>query len=53
MSCVGSVPLDLALEEEDGVELEEEEELESVAVSETEFNFLDFIKRCVERIIYT
>ncbi|XP_016112157.1 protein timeless homolog, partial [Sinocyclocheilus grahami] len=40
-----SVPLDSALEEEDGVELEEEEELESVAVSETEFNFLDFIKR--------
>ncbi|XP_067287598.1 protein timeless homolog [Pseudorasbora parva] len=39
------VPLDSALEEEDGVELEEEEELESVAVSETEFNFLDFIKR--------
>uniref|UniRef100_A0A8C7D2T8 Timeless circadian clock n=1 Tax=Oncorhynchus kisutch TaxID=8019 RepID=A0A8C7D2T8_ONCKI len=30
--------------EEDG-ELEEEEELESVRVSETEFNFLDFIKR--------
>ncbi|XP_026077819.1 protein timeless homolog [Carassius auratus] len=40
-----SVPVDSALEEEDGVELEEEEELESVAVSETEFNFLDFIKR--------
>ncbi|XP_051768589.1 protein timeless homolog [Ctenopharyngodon idella] len=40
-----SVPLDSALEEEDGVELEEEEELESIAVSETEFNFLDFIKR--------
>lgn len=32
------------MEEEDG-ELEEEEELESVRVSETEFNFLDFIKR--------
>uniref|UniRef100_A0A6Q2XGH4 Timeless circadian clock n=1 Tax=Esox lucius TaxID=8010 RepID=A0A6Q2XGH4_ESOLU len=31
-------------EEEDG-ELEVEEELESVRVSETEFNFLDFIKR--------
>ncbi|XP_073681631.1 protein timeless homolog [Garra rufa] len=39
------VPLDSAVEEEDGAELEEEEELESVAVSETEFNFLDFIKR--------
>uniref|UniRef100_A0A8C8BZL4 Timeless circadian clock n=1 Tax=Oncorhynchus tshawytscha TaxID=74940 RepID=A0A8C8BZL4_ONCTS len=33
-----------ARSEEDG-ELEEEEELESVRVSETEFNFLDFIKR--------
>ncbi|KAL1265399.1 hypothetical protein QQF64_003426, partial [Cirrhinus molitorella] len=40
-----SVPLDSAVDEEDGVELEEEEELESVAVSETEFNFVDFIKR--------
>lgn len=34
-------------DDEDGVELEEEEELESVRVSETEFNFLDFIKRSV------
>ncbi|TRY66434.1 hypothetical protein DNTS_029844 [Danionella cerebrum] len=40
-----SAPMDAALEEEEGDELEEEEELESVAVSETEFNFLDFIKR--------
>ncbi|XP_066527256.1 protein timeless homolog [Hoplias malabaricus] len=32
-------------EDEEGPELEEEEELESVRVSETEFNFLDFIKR--------
>lgn len=32
-------------EDEEGAELEEEEELESVRVSETEFNFLDFIKR--------
>ncbi|KAI4891573.1 hypothetical protein NFI96_016569 [Prochilodus magdalenae] len=32
-------------EDEDGAELEEEEELELVRVSETEFNFLDFIKR--------
>uniref|UniRef100_A0A3B1IWF9 Timeless circadian clock n=1 Tax=Astyanax mexicanus TaxID=7994 RepID=A0A3B1IWF9_ASTMX len=32
-------------EDDDGAELEEEEELESVRVSETEFNFLDFIKR--------
>uniref|UniRef100_A0A4W5RPD2 Timeless circadian clock n=1 Tax=Hucho hucho TaxID=62062 RepID=A0A4W5RPD2_9TELE len=30
---------------EEDAELEEEEELESVRVSETEFNFLDFIKR--------
>uniref|UniRef100_A0A3Q1CLM3 Timeless circadian clock n=1 Tax=Amphiprion ocellaris TaxID=80972 RepID=A0A3Q1CLM3_AMPOC len=34
----------LPKEDEDGAELEEEE-LESVQVSETEFNFLDFIKR--------
>lgn len=40
-----TVPLDSAMEEEDGDELVEEEELESVAVSETDFNFLDFIKR--------
>ncbi|XP_051532398.1 protein timeless homolog [Myxocyprinus asiaticus] len=40
-----SAPIDSIVEEEDGVELEEEEELESVALSETEFNFLDFIKR--------
>ncbi|XP_060766710.1 protein timeless homolog [Neoarius graeffei] len=31
--------------EEDEAELDEEEELETVRVSETEFNFLDFIKR--------
>uniref|UniRef100_A0AAQ6ALW6 Timeless circadian clock n=1 Tax=Amphiprion ocellaris TaxID=80972 RepID=A0AAQ6ALW6_AMPOC len=38
-------PPDTGVEEdEDGAELEEEE-LESVQVSETEFNFLDFIKR--------
>ncbi|XP_076124222.1 protein timeless homolog [Alosa pseudoharengus] len=35
--------VDNAMEEEE--EEEEEEELESVRVSETEFNFLDFIKR--------
>nr|XP_020448590.1 protein timeless homolog isoform X2 [Monopterus albus] len=42
-----SSPLEPVVEEEDdGAELEEEEEeLESVQVSETEFNFLDFIKR--------
>lgn len=35
-----------AMEEEDEMEEEEEEEeLESVRVSETEFNFLDFVKR--------
>ncbi|XP_030632953.1 protein timeless homolog isoform X2 [Chanos chanos] len=34
-----------AEEEDDGAEIVEEEELESVRVSETEFNFLDFIKR--------
>ncbi|KAM6927188.1 protein timeless homolog [Xenentodon cancila] len=39
-----SAPETLADEEEDGAELEEEE-FESVRVSETEFNFLDFIKR--------
>lgn len=38
-------PVDCALED-DGIDMEEEEdELESVTVSETEFNFLDFIKR--------
>lgn len=37
------------MEEEDEMEEEEEEEeLESVRVSETEFNFLDFVKRCVQ-----
>lgn len=40
----GPPPPEPGMEEEDG-ELEEEEELESVRVSETEFNFLDFIKR--------
>lgn len=35
------------MEEEDEKE-EEEEELESVRVSETEFNFLEFIKRYVK-----
>ncbi|XP_058228807.1 protein timeless homolog isoform X1 [Hemibagrus wyckioides] len=30
---------------EEGAELDEEDELETVQVSETEFNFLDFIKR--------
>ncbi|KAJ7999282.1 hypothetical protein DPEC_G00213810 [Dallia pectoralis] len=38
-------PSELGREEEDDGELEVEEELESVRVSETEFNFLDFIKR--------
>lgn len=34
------------MEEEDGVEeIEEEEELESISVSETEFNFIDYVKR--------
>lgn len=32
-------------EDEEGAELDEEEELETVRVSETEFNFLDFVKR--------
>lgn len=32
-------------EDEIGEELDEEEELETVRVSETEFNFLDFIRR--------
>ncbi|KAJ8260198.1 hypothetical protein GJAV_G00178210 [Gymnothorax javanicus] len=32
-------------EEAGGAEMEEEEEVESVRVSETEFNFLDYIKR--------
>ncbi|XP_026163887.1 protein timeless homolog isoform X2 [Mastacembelus armatus] len=39
-----SPPEPLVEEEDDGAEFEEEE-LESVQVSETEFNFLDFIKR--------
>lgn len=39
-----SAPEPVAEEEDDGAELEEEE-LEPVQVSETEFNFLDFIKR--------
>ncbi|XP_035633910.1 protein timeless homolog [Oncorhynchus keta] len=38
-------PPEPGMEEEDGELEEEEEELESVRVSETEFNFLDFIKR--------
>ncbi|XP_040014377.1 protein timeless homolog [Xiphias gladius] len=37
-------PESVAEEDDDGIELEEEE-LESVQVSETEFNFLDFVKR--------
>ncbi|KAI7789810.1 protein timeless-like protein, partial [Triplophysa rosa] len=37
-------PVDSALED-DGIDLEEEDELESVTVSESEFSFLDFIKR--------
>lgn len=41
----GSAAPEPAVEEDDdGAELEEEE-LESVQVSETEFNFLDFVKR--------
>ncbi|XP_061641698.1 protein timeless homolog [Phyllopteryx taeniolatus] len=32
-------------DDEDGADLEEEEELEAVQVSETEFRFLDFIKK--------
>lgn len=42
----GSAPPEPAVEEDDddGAEMEEEE-LESVQVSETEFNFLDFVKR--------
>ncbi|KAG7494069.1 hypothetical protein JOB18_022312 [Solea senegalensis] len=39
-----SAPEPVAEEDDDDLELEEEE-LESVQVSETEFNFLDFIKR--------
>ncbi|XP_040890183.1 protein timeless homolog [Toxotes jaculatrix] len=39
-----SPPEPVVEEDDDGVELEEEE-LESVQLSETEFNFLDFIKR--------
>ncbi|KAK1799792.1 hypothetical protein P4O66_006313 [Electrophorus voltai] len=37
--------------EEEGAELDEEEELESVRVSENEFNFLDFIKRLVKELV--
>uniref|UniRef100_A0A672FI31 Timeless circadian clock n=1 Tax=Salarias fasciatus TaxID=181472 RepID=A0A672FI31_SALFA len=40
-----STPPEAAVEEEDSPAELEEEELESVQVSETEFNFLDFIKR--------
>lgn len=48
------------MEEEDEMEEEEEEELESVRVSETEFNFLDFVKRystykvglCVAKLLH-
>ncbi|XP_061689494.1 protein timeless homolog isoform X2 [Syngnathoides biaculeatus] len=42
-----SAPPETQIEEddEDGAELEEEEELEAVQVSETEFKFLDFIKK--------
>uniref|UniRef100_A0A3B4WML2 Timeless circadian clock n=1 Tax=Seriola lalandi dorsalis TaxID=1841481 RepID=A0A3B4WML2_SERLL len=39
-----SPPEPVVEEDDDGLELEEEE-LESVQVSETEFNFLDFVKR--------
>uniref|UniRef100_A0AAY4E0P9 Timeless circadian clock n=1 Tax=Denticeps clupeoides TaxID=299321 RepID=A0AAY4E0P9_9TELE len=42
-----NLPSEPVMEEEDDndMEQEEEEELESVQVSETDFNFLDFIKR--------
>ena len=45
----GPAPTDPAVEDEEGGggELEEEEEMESVRVSETDFNFLDYIKRFV------
>lgn len=39
-----SPPEPMVEDDDDGAELEEEE-LESVQVSETEFNFLDFVKR--------
>lgn len=42
--CSGPAQADPTMDEE-GAELDEEEELESVRVSETQFNFLDFIKR--------
>ena len=49
MCCVlipGPPPPELGTEEDGAAELEEvEEELEAVQVSETDFNFLDFIKR--------
>ncbi|XP_035244175.1 protein timeless homolog [Anguilla anguilla] len=41
-----SAPTDPVIEDEEGGgDMEEEEEVESVHVSETEFNFLDYIKR--------
>lgn len=42
--AAGSSETAVVEEEDDGPEFEEEE-LESVQISETEFNFLDFIKR--------
>lgn len=36
---------------EDAADLEEDEELEAVQVSETEFEFLDFIKKWVNNFI--
>ena len=47
-----SPPEPVIEDEDDGVELEEEE-LESVQVSESEFNFLDFIKRWWKQLILT
>lgn len=41
----GSSPPEPVVEDEDDAAELEEEELESVQVSEKEFNFLDFIKR--------
>lgn len=41
----GSSPPEPVLEDEDDAAELEEEELESVQVSEKEFNFLDFVKR--------